>query len=96
MQMREQPKPVLEPDNSSSATFQNDRLPIIVSAYLDGELLGEELAAFEVLLKENPALASEVEEMRQIEKQLAQIGSDILAEPVPEALLRAIAEFESS
>ncbi|MBT3069324.1 hypothetical protein KKP04_00365 [Rhodomicrobium sp. Az07] len=94
--MREQPKPVLQPDDPSSAISKDDRLPVTVSAYLDGELLGDELASFEALLKANPALASEVAEMRQIEKQLAQIGSDILAEPVPEALTRAIAEFQKS
>jgi len=96
MQMRKQPKPILEPDDTSSEAFRDDRLPLIVSAYLDGELLGEELAAFEALLKDNPTLASEVAEMRQIEEQLAKIGTDILAEPVPEALLQAIAEFERS
>jgi len=94
MHIREHPKPDLESGDLSSGTPQDDRLPVIISAYLDGELQGDELVLFEALLNENTALASEVAEMRHIERQLAQLGTDILSEPVPEALLKALAEFE--
>jgi anti-sigma factor RsiW len=58
-----------------------------VSAYLDGELHGPDLAQFEALLKTDEALALEVAGMRRIGRQLTKLGADILAEPIPDALL---------
>jgi anti-sigma factor RsiW len=65
----------------------NEELAATVSAYLDGELAGQALADFEALLHENEALSREVAEMGRINRRLAEIGADILTEPVPESLL---------
>ncbi len=65
----------------------------MVSAYLDGELAGEELAQFESLMQSNEALSREVAEMRRIDRQLTQLGEDILSEPIPDALLRALSQL---
>ena len=73
--------------------LDDERLAATVSAYLDGQLMGEELEDFETLLKTNPILAREVQEMRNIELQLMDMGADILAEPVPEALLEALSRL---
>ncbi len=63
------------------------------SAYLDGELTGSDLEEVEALLRGNEALAREVDEMRWIELQLTSLGSDILAEPIPDSLLEALETY---
>jgi|SRR5208337_1865457 len=81
------------PKNTGSAASlvsQDEQLAATVSAYLDGELTGQDLAEFEILLRGNEALSREVAEMRRIDHQLTGIGADILAEPIPDALLEAL------
>ncbi len=73
--------------------LNNERLAATVSAYLDGELEGKDLEEFESLLKSNPGLAREVQEMRSIELRLMEMGADILAEPVPESMLEALSKI---
>ena len=73
---------------------QDEGLASVVSSYLDGELSGEELVEFETLLRNNEALSREIAEMRSIDRQLTGLGADILAEPIPEALLEALARLE--
>jgi anti-sigma factor RsiW len=75
--------------------LKDDRLAATASAYLDGRLSGEELSEFEKLLENNKALAREVQEIRNIELQLMKMGSDILSEPVPDALLDAFSRLNS-
>ncbi len=59
-----------------------------VSAYLDGNLTGAQLQAFESILDE--VLSQELARMRRINDQLREIGADILAEPIPVFLLEAL------
>ena len=73
---------------------QDEGLAAVVSSYLDGELTGEELVEFETLLRNNDALSREIAEMRRIDWQLTGLGADILDEPIPEALLEALAQLE--
>ena len=73
--------------------LRDERLAGRVSAYLDGELEGTELEEFEALLKSDPALAREVQDMRNIELRLMEMGSDILSEPLPEAMLEALSKI---
>jgi anti-sigma factor RsiW len=74
--------------------LKDDRLADTVSAYIDGQLSGEELEKFKALLESNVPLAREVQDMRDIELQLMEMGSDILSEQVPEALLEAFKRLE--
>jgi anti-sigma factor RsiW len=74
--------------------LKDERLAGLLSAYIDGELEGSELEEFESLLKSDAALAREVQEMRSIELRLMDMGSDILSEPVPEAMLEALSKIE--
>jgi anti-sigma factor RsiW len=74
--------------------LRDDRLADAVSAYMDGQLSGEDLETFKALLASNGSLAREVQDMRDIESQLMDMGSDILSEPVPEALLEAFKRLE--
>ena len=50
---------------------------------------------FETLLRNNEALSREIAEMRRIDRQLTGLGADILDEPIPEALLEALAQLEA-
>jgi anti-sigma factor RsiW len=74
--------------------LRDDRLADTVSAYIDGQLSGEDLEKFKALLESNSSLAREVQDMRDIELQLMDMGTDILSEPVPEALLEAFKRLE--
>jgi anti-sigma factor RsiW len=74
---------------------QDERLASAVSAYLDGELKGEELAEFETLLRNDEVLSREVAGMRRIGQQLTALGADILDEPIPDTMLEALARLES-
>jgi anti-sigma factor RsiW len=56
-------------------------------------MTGQALADFETLLNANEALFREVAEMRRINHWLADIGADILSEPVPEALLAPLSRL---
>ncbi len=60
---------------------------MLISAYLDGELAGEELEDFEATLKRDDRLAREVRDLRRIETQLVDLGREILNEEIPPALL---------
>lgn len=81
-------------DAKPAEILKDERLSIMVSAYLDDRLPDQDLEEFEALLESNPKLAREVQEMRGIESQLKDMGSDILLEPVPEALLEALAPLQ--
>jgi anti-sigma factor RsiW len=81
---------------TGSLTFGDERVAAMVSAYLDGKLQGGELEEFESLLRENKAIAREVDEMRQIENQLREIGAAILSEPIPEALLKSFSRLRQT
>jgi anti-sigma factor RsiW len=81
------------PSSVEASTAQvslNEELAATVSAYLDGELSGQDLADFETLLRDNGTLSRDVAEMRRIDRQLTKLGAEILAEPVPDALLQAL------
>jgi anti-sigma factor RsiW len=90
-----QPSASLGARGDGAEILKDDRLAATASAYLDGQLEGEELAEFERLLQSNKALAREVQDMRNIELQLMKMGSDILSEPVPETLLDAFSRLNS-
>lgn len=76
--------------------LKNERLAAMVSAYLDGELEGRDLEEFESLLKSDSAFAREVQDMRNIELRLMEMGADILSEPLPEAMLEALSKIGSN
>jgi len=84
------------PNPKQAGILMDERLATIVSAYLDGELEGKELDEFEALLKSDAALAREVQEMRSIESRLMEMGADILAEPLPEAMLETLSKIGRS
>jgi anti-sigma factor RsiW len=96
MPMTNQNKPSyrLSADVGGARVAQDEGLASVVSSYLDGELSGEELVEFETLLRNNEALSREIAEMRSIDRQLTGLGADILDEPIPEALLEALAQLE--
>ena len=79
-----------------SEILKDEALAAMVSAYLDGELEGNGLEEFEALLKSNPALAREVQDMRSIEVRLMEMGADILSEPLPDAMLEALTKLDRS
>ncbi len=74
--------------------LKDEALAATVSAYLDGELDGKDLEEFEALLRGNSTLAREVQEMRNIELRLMEMGADILSEPVPDAMLEALSKID--
>ena len=61
-----------------------------LSAYLDGALSEAERREIEAQLASDAALAAELEELRQVDAALALGFGDMLAEPVPLHLARAI------
>lgn len=75
---------------------KDEQLAGMISAYLDGQLEGSELEAFELLLKSDTALAREVEDMRNIELRLAAMGADILSEPLPKSMIEVLSKIERS
>lgn len=77
-------------ENRASEVTQDEGLAAMVSSYLDGELAGEDLAEFQDLLCNSDALSRQVADMRSIDRELTEIGADILSEPIPEALLEAL------
>lgn len=82
-------------ENTESGTAQipqDENLAATVSAYLDGELSGADLAEFEMLLRDSDALSRDVAEMRRIGWQLTKLGADILAEPIPDSLLQVLVQ----
>jgi anti-sigma factor RsiW len=85
--------PMSEPEWHGQGTL-DEGLTAKVSAYLDGELHGPELAQFEALLQADRALALEVAGMRRIGRHLAKLGADVLEEPIPEALLETLSRLE--
>jgi len=95
--MTDQNKPVclVSAELASARARLDERLASTVSAYLDGELAGKELAEFEALLRSDEVLSHEVAGMRRIGQQLTALGADILDEPIPDAMLEALARLES-
>jgi anti-sigma factor RsiW len=83
-------------ETKQAELLKDERLAAVISAYLDGELEGKDLEEFESLLKSDPALAREVQEMRAIELRLMEMGADILSEPVPDAMLEALSKIDRS
>lgn len=74
--------------------LKDERLAAMISAYLDGELSGTHLQEFEALLDSDEAIACKVEDMRNIERRLMEMGAGILSEPIPEAMLEAFSKIE--
>jgi anti-sigma factor RsiW len=72
---------------SMSEILQDERISVMLSAYLDGALEGDDLQYFKRLLLQDENLAREVEEMLRVEGQLKLLGADILDEPIPAELL---------
>ncbi len=83
------------PELRGARVAYDEGLAAAVSAYLDGELTGEDLVEFETLLLADESLSREIAEMRRIDRQLSGLGTDILAEPIPEALLEPLARLEA-
>ncbi len=81
-------------DTGASQVSRDEALAGKVSAYLDGELSGRDLMDFETLLKNDAALSREIAEMARIDRQLTQMGADILTEPIPDALLEALSQLK--
>jgi anti-sigma factor RsiW len=75
---------------NASQISQDDNLAAAVSSYLDGELQGSDLEAFEQLLRGNEQLAREVGELRRLDRQLSKLGADILDEPLPDEWLKKL------
>src|SRR3974377_330225 len=80
-------------ESEISLLARDEELAATVSAYLDGELAGQALEDFEVLLRANKALSREVAEMRRINCWLTEVGAEVLSEPVPEALLAPLSRL---
>ena len=58
----------------------------LAAAYVDGELSGAELAAFERSMLEHPAVRAEVEAERALRDRLARHYAPVMDEPVPDRL----------
>ena len=56
----------------------------LAAAYVDGELVGAELAAFERLMLEHPAVRAQVEAERALRDRLARHYAPVMDEPVPD------------
>ena len=96
MPMTEKIKPCAESAKPEMPeVMQDERIAAMVSAYLDGELSGSDLAHFEALLQNNEALSREVAEMRRIDRQLTKLGADILNEPIPSSILQALSKLQA-
>ena len=65
-----------------------------VSAYLDGELAGQDLAEFESLSRTDEALGARSRQCSDASGAQSATGADILAEPIPEALLEPLPGFK--
>jgi len=61
-----------------------------ISAYLDGALTGEELAAFEGAIERDPALRRRVEQFRALNAELAATLGPTPAAPAGDALLQSV------
>lgn len=58
----------------------------LAAAYVDGELAGSELAAFERSMLEHPAVRAQVEAERALRDRLARHYAPVMDEPVPDRL----------
>lgn len=96
MAMTEQKLPDNQIGSEQAEVRKDEELAAMISAYLDGELAGKDLEQFESLLKSDAAVAREVRDLRDIELRLMKMGSDILSEPVPEAMLEALSKIGRS
>jgi anti-sigma factor RsiW len=94
MPMTKQEQPADATGARRTGLLGDEQWAATLSAYLDGHLDGEDLTRFETLLENDAALAREVREFRNIETQLMKMGSDILTETIPEALLEAFKRVE--
>ncbi len=93
MTEKTQPSAPLASGLAISLISRDEKLAATVSAYLDGELTGKELAEFEALLLSDEVLKREVADMRRIDSQLTELGTDILSEPIPDTLLEPFARL---
>jgi anti-sigma factor RsiW len=93
MTEKTQPSVPLASGLAISLILRDEGLAATVSAYLDGELAGKELAEFEALLHSDEVLMRAVAEMRRIDSQLTELGNDILSEPIPDTLLEPFARL---
>ena len=75
---------------ADARALNDEQLAALISSYLDGELTRSEVEEFESLMREDDSLAREVQQLRKIGFQLTEIGTDILSEPIPDALLEAL------
>ena len=64
----------------------------LAAAYVDGELAGAELAAFERTMLEHPAVRAQVEAERALRDRLARHYAPVMDEPVPDRLRAMFAE----
>ncbi|MEO0914574.1 MAG: anti-sigma factor, partial [Pseudomonadota bacterium] len=71
-------------------TEMNDALRAKLSAYIDGELDAADTAAVETLAEKDPEIAAELESLRATDAALLGAFDDLLSEPVPLDLARAI------
>ena len=58
----------------------------LAAAYVDGELTGAELAAFERMMLEHPAVRAQVEAERALRDRLTRHYAPVMDEPVPDRL----------
>lgn len=63
----------------------------LAAAYVDGELSGAELAAFERSMLEHPAVRAEVEAERALRDRLVRHYAPVMDEPVPDRLRAMLA-----
>ncbi len=81
-------------ESGTAQVSHNEELAATVSAYLDGELSARDHVEFETLLRNDRVLSRDVAEMQRIDRQLTELGADILAEPIPDALLQALEQLK--
>lgn len=61
-----------------------------LSAYLDGELGAEDVAAIEEALREHPAVRDELEQLRALDALLCDTGRGLMKEPLPIDLVSSV------
>jgi anti-sigma factor RsiW len=76
-------------ENDGQKSLENERAAMLVCAYLDGVLAGEDEEEFARLMNDE-AFAREVRELEKIELSLREVGREVLNEGVPASLLDII------
>lgn len=61
-----------------------------LSAYIDGELVADEIAAIDHALKSDAALAARVDDMRRPDRLIAAAYGEIDKEPMPDAVMQLL------